>query len=254
MANAFFWYDVMTTDTRAAQKFYCDVVGWKLMNPGRPGEDYRVLSTNGHGVAGVMPFPADARATDVHPVWMGYIAVDDVDATAEKVRQEGGTVHRPPSEVPGVIRYSVVADPQGSGFLIAKGLVEGPPPPLPTGTAGTIGWRELYASEWRSAFAFYEKLFGWTRAEAIDMGSLGMYQLFAAGAEPVGGMMTKPPEMRAGGWGYYINVPSIDAAGERVRAGGGKIIHGPEQVPGGQWTAQALDPQGAAFGMVAKER
>jgi uncharacterized protein len=36
----FFWYDVMTTDTKAAQKFYGDVVGWVAQDSGTPGVDY----------------------------------------------------------------------------------------------------------------------------------------------------------------------------------------------------------------------
>jgi predicted enzyme related to lactoylglutathione lyase len=55
-------------------------------------------------------------------------------------------------------------------------------------------------------------------------------------------------------WGYYINVPAIDAATSRITASGGKILNGPMQVPGGQWIAQAMDPQGAAFSLVAWER
>ena len=31
--NSFFWYDVMTTDTAAAAKFYADVVGWVPQDP-----------------------------------------------------------------------------------------------------------------------------------------------------------------------------------------------------------------------------
>ena len=52
-------------------------------------------------------------------------------------------------------------------------------PELPAGTPGTVGWRELYAAEWKAAF---EKMFGWTKAEAMDMGPMGTYQLFAAEA------------------------------------------------------------------------
>jgi len=46
-------------------------------------------------------------------------------------------------------------------------------------------------------------------------------------------------------------VEALDAAIERVNAGGGKVIMGPHQVPGGQWIAQCLDPQGAMFAMVS---
>lgn len=255
MPNAFFWYDVMTTDTKAAQKFYCDVVGWTAQDVSVSGQTYIALNTHGQGVAGMMPIPEEAAKHGVPPAWMGYIAVDDVDAAAKRIQQEGGKVMREPVEVPGIIRFAVVADPQGAGFLVAKGLRPDAWAALPEGTQGTIGWRELYASDWKTVFPFYEKMFGWTKADAIDMGPMGTYQLFAAGGAPIGGMMTKPPQMPAPPhWGFYVNVPAIDAGAARITAGGGKILNGPVQVPGGQWVVNAMDPQGAAFSLVAPQR
>jgi len=154
----------------------------------------------------------------------------------------------------GIIRFAVVSDPQGAAFYIARGLSDDAPPELPMGTAGTIGWRELVAGEWKSAFAFYEKMFGWTKAESFDMGPMGSYQLFATGDEPVGGMMTKPDTIPRPVWGYYFNVPAIDAAAERVKAAGGAVMMGPTEVPGGQWIIQCTDPQGAHFALVSPSR
>jgi hypothetical protein len=251
MHGKFFWYDIMTTDTLASQKFYRDVVGWGAQDSGMPDAEYTLLTVNGRPVAGLMPIPEDARKAGVRPTWMGYIAVDDVDRAAARLAQEGGKVHRPPTDVPGVIRFSVVADPQGAGFIIAKGLADDAPQELPVGTAGTVGWRELYALEWKTAFDFYAKMFGWTKAEAIDMGSMGTYQLFATGDDPVGGMMTKPETIPLPYWGYYFNVKGIDATAARVTDRGGRILNGPMQVPGGQWIVQCVDPQGAVFNLVA---
>jgi len=67
-------------------------------------------------------------------------------------------------------------------------------------------------------------------------------------------MMTKPPQVPMPNWGYYINVAAIDAAASRVAAGGGKVVNGPMEVPGGQWVLQAKDPQGAHFALVALKR
>ena len=254
MPGKFFWYDVMTTDTVAARNFYCNVIGWGIQDSGTPGMEYTVFTVNGRGVAGLMPIPEDARRAGARPTWMGYVRVDDVDKTAARLASEGGKVHRPPCDVPGVIRFAVVADPQGAGFLIAKGLVGDAPPELPIGTPGTVGWRELYAADGSSAIAFYEKMFDWTKADANDMGPLGIYQLFATGDVPVGGIMTKPATIPTPHWGYYFNVDGIDAAAARVTAAGGNIINGPHQVPGDQWIVQCTDPQGAMFALVAVRR
>jgi predicted enzyme related to lactoylglutathione lyase len=104
------------------------------------------------------------------------------------------------------------------------------------------------------SFPTDESMFGWIKAEAIDMGPMGTYQLFATGNGPVGGMMTKPDMIPVPYWGYYFNVSGIDSAAERVTAGGGKVVNGPMQVPGGQWIVQCSDPQGAVFALVALQR
>ena len=252
MANAFFWYDLMTTDTDAAAVFYGDVVGWKTQDASQPGKPYTLFTVEGVAVAGLMPVPAEVK--EAHPVWMGYIGVEDVDASAAAIEKAGGTIHRGPTTVPGIIRFAVVADPQGAVFLVAKGLSGQPMPALAYGTPGAIGWRELYAGEWQAAFAFYESLFGWTKAEAIDMGPMGVYQTFSTDTVPVGGMMTRMPETPAPFWLYYINVEAIDAAVTHVKAGGGKVILEPHQVPGGSWIVNCIDPQGAMFAMVGAKR
>lgn len=254
MPNNFFWYDVMATDTKAARRFYCEVVGWSAQDSPAPGMDYTVFLVKDQGIAGLLPITDDARRAGVPPMWMGYIAVDDVDEAAKRLEQEGGKVHRPPTDVPGIIRFAVVADPQGAGFIIAKGLVADAPPQLDPNTPGTVGWHELYATDGQSAFAFYERMFKWTKGDAMDMGPMGKYQLFATGETNVGGMMTKPPAVPVPYWTFYFNVPTIDAAASRVTSGGGRVINGPTQVPGGQWIVNCLDPLGAGFALVASQR
>ena len=252
MPKTFFWYDLATSDLEAARKFYCAVVGWTFQDNSQGGQTYGIFKVGDVGVAGLMPYP-DGMAPP-HPVWNGYIAVDDVDAVAERIKAEGGTVYRGPMEVPGVIRFAVVADPQGAVFIIAKGLVHGAMPQLPIGTPGTAGWRELFATDWEKDFAFYEKLFSWTKAEAHNMGDAGTYQLFAAGDAPIGGMMNRHPAMPRSWWNYYFNVDGIDAAKARIEKAGGSVKMGPMEVPGGQWILQAQDPQGGFFALVASNR
>ncbi|HET7084058.1 MAG TPA: VOC family protein [Rhizomicrobium sp.] len=252
MPNNFFWYDLVTTDVAAARKFYSEVVGWSYQDVQQGDNAYGLFKVGDAGVAGLMPFPKGMEGG--HPGWNGYIAVEDVDAMAARIAAEGGKIWRGPMEVPGVIRFAVVADPQGAAFIIAKGLEAQPVPRLPTGAPGTIGWRELFAADWEKDFAFYQKLFGWTKAEAHNMGAMGIYQLFAAGDAPIGGMMNKPAVMPQSWWNYYINVDAIDAAKARVEKAGGSIKMGPAEVPGGQWILQGQDPQGAFFALVALKR
>ena len=251
MPSNFFWYDLVTTDTRAAAKFYGEVVGWTYEDMSQPGNTYGIFKIGDVGVVGLMPFPEGMKG---HPGWNGYIAVEDVDAAANRIKELGGIILRGPIEVPGIIKFAVARDPQGAVFIVAKGLQAMSMPELPLGTPGTVGWRELFTTDWQTDFEFYAKLFGWTKAESHDMGEGGIYQLFAAGGHPIGGMMNRLAVMTMSWWNYYINVDSIDAAKARVEKAGGAIKMGPMEVPGGQWVLQAQDPQGAFFALVALKR
>jgi uncharacterized protein len=223
------------------------VVGWKPQDSGSPG--YTSLTVDGMGVAGLMAVPQDAMGA--RPAWMGYILVDDVAAMAAAIQKEGGRLMKGPVDVPGVITFAVVTDPQGAGFLIAKPLRHDAPPRPAPGAPGTFGWHELFAADMKAVFPFYEKLFGWTRADALEMGPMGTYQLFAAGGAPIGGMMSKTADIPAPFWNYYINVPSVSAAIEKIKAGGGRIAMEPHEVPGGQWILQGFDQQGAFFALLS---
>jgi predicted enzyme related to lactoylglutathione lyase len=201
-----------------------------------------------------MDLPENAKKIGAPPSWLGYDGVDDVDAVADQVTRLGGSVHVPPRDIPDVGRFAVVADPQTATFALLKWLDPKWDQPAAPGTPGRIGWHELMAADWEKAFAFYSELLGWQKAEAVDIGPMGKYQLFSVGGETIGGMFTKPAMVPAPFWLYYVNVDAIDAAAERVTAGGGRIVNGPMEVPGGSWIVQCIDPQGAMFALVAPRR
>ncbi|MGE0748746.1 MAG: VOC family protein [Rhodospirillales bacterium] len=250
----FVWYELMTTDTAAGGAFYGAVVGWDRMPAGIPGMDYTMFAAGGVPTAGLMTLPDDLRAAGAPPGWIGYVAVDDVDAAAAKAVGLGGAVHHAPADLPGVGRFAAIADPQGAALVLFKASSMPQTPAPPRGTPGHVAWRELFAADWPQAAEFYGAMFGWTKADAIDIGEMGTYQLFAAaaGAEPVGGMFNKPAMVPACFWLYYICVADFDAAVGRVTAGGGTVVNGPMEVPGGDWIVQCFDPQGAMFALVGK--
>lgn len=250
MSSKFIWYELMTSDTAAARKFYGEVIGWGAQDFGQ-GMDYTLFTAGGQPVAGLMAVPKEV-CDQAEPGWMGYIGVDDVDAMAERIKAAGGSVARDPEDIPGVGRFAVVADPHGAFFCIMRGIGEEPPAPAP-GTAGHAGWRELHAGDRAEAGAFYTKLFGWSLPDQVDMGEMGIYQIFMSDPTQGGGMMTKMPQSPQPFWLFYFNVGDIDAAAARVKTAGGQVLNGPMEVPGGDWIVQGLDPQGAMFALVGKK-
>jgi uncharacterized protein len=249
----FVWYELVTSDAKAAEAFYRGVVGWDAdVQPGMAaGEPYTILKAGEVPVAGMLAMPKEFFASGGKPGWIGYIGVDDVEAYTKSVQEAGGKLHRAVDEIPSVGRFSVVADPQGTMFVLfqAKEGAERPPQP-DAATPGYASWHELHAVDGKSAFEFYSGMFGWTKAGEMDMGPMGMYQMFATGGTPLGGMMTAADQANRPGWIYYFNVESADAAAARLSERGGKVLMGPHEVPGGSWIVQGFDPQGALFAVV----
>ncbi|HWX50468.1 MAG TPA: VOC family protein [Roseomonas sp.] len=253
--GVFVWYELMTTDAEAAVGFYREVVGWGARDAGQPGMAYTLLLAGEMPVAGAMTMPEDASCPgERRPTWIGDIAVEDVDAMAARVMEAGGTILRQPAEIPGIGRFAVAADPEGTVFVLFRGTDAMPPPPFAMDKPGHPAWHELVAADAEACFAFYSRLFGWTKAEAHDMGPMGVYQLFAAHGVTIGGMMTRPPGMPAFPWTFYFRVDSVTAAAERLQARGGTVLNGPHEVPGGNWILQARDPQGASFALISQGR
>lgn len=246
----FVWYELMTTDLTAARAFYSQVVGWQPTEFQMPDKPYWMFSAGETPVAGLMDQPEDAQKMGAPPSWIGYVAVADADAVAAKVTASGGTVHVPPTDIPGVGRFSVVADPQGATLSLLKSANPDQDQPPQADQPGRVGWHELYAGDQASVFDFYAGLFGWEKKDAMDMGEMGVYQMFGTADVTLGGMMTKPPTVPMPYWNYYFNVGNIDEAAERVNAAGGQIVHGPEEVPGGSFILMCTDPQGASFSLV----
>lgn len=249
----FIWYELITTDVRAAQSFYTAVMEWGTWNASMPGRPYKLFMAGNAAAGGLMGLSSEARAAQTAPSWIGYVSVDDVDATAQRVRSLGGNVDVPPTNVGDISRFSVFSDPQSARLALFKWLRPGQQAPADPSATGRVGWHELLTSDPAQALAFYRDLFGWQSADA-DADASDPYQLFSAGDDMIGGMFDKPETMPTPSWLFYFNVRDIDAALLRVKAGGGAILDGPLAVPGGSFVARCNDPQGALFALEGLRR
>jgi len=248
----FVWYELMTTNTGAAEAYYRDVVGWGSQPAPSGAAPYIMFTAGGTPVSGMMDQPEEAKNMGAPPSWLGYVEVDDVDTTTEQAKRLGAAVYVAPRDVPNVCRFAVISDPQKAVIGLLKWATPMPDAPVEPGAPGRVGWHELATTDWEKGYAFYNELFGWQKADAMDMGAMGTYQMFSTGGPPAGGMFNKPPMVPATFWLYYFNVGDFDAAIERLKAGGGEIATGPMEVPGGSWIVQAKDPQGALFALVGR--
>ncbi len=253
-ASRFVWHELMTGDVPGAAAFYAGIVGWTAQDAGMPGVAYTLMTVGPAQVAGMMETPAALKAIGAPSTWSGYVSVGDVDAAEARVLQLGGKVLNPAQDIPGIGRFAVVADPQGAAFMLFKPLRDDPPPQPPRDAPGTIGWNELRALDGATVFAFYAKLFGWKKGEPLDMGEMGIYQIFEIDGVPSGAIMDKEPGASLPGWRYYFCVDSIGAAALRVETHGGQVTMGPHEVPGGTWVLHGRDPQGVLFALMSPSK
>lgn len=252
----FLWYELMTPDPDAAQAFYGGLIGWTFKSSGQPEMEYRLFAAGAADVGGIIPLTPEMLSGGAHPAWAGYIGVDNVDATVAAIKTAGGSIHVEPWDIPGVGRMAFVADPQGAMFYVMRGAIEGE---VSTSFAkfepkmGHCAWNELASADPEGAKTFYGSLFGWKQEGGMDMGPLGQYEFWqAGGANPygVGAVMPLMPGMPMSMWTFYFRVPDIDAAVSYIKANGGQIVQEPTEIPGGEFSINAIDPQGAAFGLV----
>ena len=65
MADAmgqFVWYELMTTDAKAAKLFYANVVGWGARDASAPTLGYSLFTVADLPVAGLMNMPEDRKS------------------------------------------------------------------------------------------------------------------------------------------------------------------------------------------------
>jgi predicted enzyme related to lactoylglutathione lyase len=254
MANDghFIWYELTTTDPQAARAFYTSVVGWGTRDASTPDAPYTLFTAGDAAAGGLIGLSEDARKMGAQPRWTGYVGVDDVDAAVDQLKRLGGAVYVPPTDIPDVSRFAVVADPQRATFALLKWR-HADQPQSAAALPGVAAWHELLAANTQRAFDFYRELLGWQHPDGAA-GASGAYQLFAVSGQTVGGITVKPPQAPLPFWLYYFYVADVDAAAARVKAGGGRIIEGPVEAPGGNRIACCVDPQGAMFALSGQGR
>jgi predicted enzyme related to lactoylglutathione lyase len=153
-AGRFVWYELLTSDPKAAIAFYGDVVGWKT----EPfGDDYTMWVGSQGPLGGVTLLPEAAKQMGAPPHWQANVQVADVDATVARVKELGGRVYVT-EDVPTVGRFAVIADPQGATISVFTPTSDMAAHDV--ARSGEFSWHELYTTDHQAAFAFYQQIAG----------------------------------------------------------------------------------------------
>jgi predicted enzyme related to lactoylglutathione lyase len=115
-----------TRDLDAAARFYYGVFGWEFEAFEQGGEVlYGQFKLDSRVIAGALPmgdeFPAEVPAN-----WVPYFGTEDLEASAAKARELGGTQLVGPTPVPEG-RFVVLSDPHGATFCLWEGSYDPPP-------------------------------------------------------------------------------------------------------------------------------
>jgi predicted enzyme related to lactoylglutathione lyase len=258
--GSFIWYELMTTDPDGAKAFYDAVVGWDIGPAAPEFKGYRMINrSDGKAAGGVLPLTDEMQQHGARPMWLGYVNVLDTDNSVAAIEKAGGKVLMPAFDIPNIGRIAMVADPQGAPLYVMKptppaGQPEAKSDVFSTDQAQHVRWNELATSDQDGAIDFYTHQFGWQQEGGMPMGEMGDYKFINHGGVMIGAIMRKPPQLPVSLWTYYIGVDDIGRATDAIKAGGGQVLNGPMEIPGGEFSLNGMDPQGASFGLVGPRK
>ena len=234
------WVDLQSADVDAAKDFYSRLFGWEVDTiPAPEAGGYALFRHGGKMVAGVGPQMGEAQGAPAS--WMTYVYVDDVDATAARIRAAGGQVFVEPFDVMDQGRMCVAADPTG-------GVVGVWEPKQHEGAElfnepVSLTWNELWTSDRSKAREFYGAAFGWEPQPMDEF----PYDVMNVDGRPIAGVAQREEgDDRPTNWLAYFSVADCDDVVGRAQEAGAECLREPRDSPYGR-SAVLRDPQGAVF-------
>jgi len=240
------WADLGVDDVSKAKTFYTTLLGWAAQEGPPEAGGYMLCELQGKAAAGIGP---KMGGPDQPNAWTTYLASDNADDTAAKIKAAGGQVLMEPFEVMDVGRMCVAADPGGAVFGVWQARAH-------TGLQianepGAVSWNENMSRDFDANKAFYQAVFGY---QYDDMSSEEFkYATFKTTGEGMGGIGdltgTPAPAEVPAHWMTYFAVGDTDTAVDTVTALGGSLMRPAWDTPYGRM-AILSDDQGAVFSVI----
>lgn len=249
--GSFCWFELGTTDTKAARQFYGDLFGWTTQDqPMGPDMVYSMLQLRGRDVGGLYALSPDMRAQGVPAHWLVYVSTPSADDTSAKAKAAGGTVANGPFDVAEHGRMAVIQDPQGAMFGVWQSkrhdgvrLFGEPDAPC---------WAELATTDDEAARTFYSKTIGW-KPDVKSAGPMPYTEWVASDGTVAGGMLKMTGDQWKGippHWMTYFAVADCDASAAKAAKGGGTVKVPPNDIPQVGRFSVIADPAGAVFSII----
>jgi len=248
--GTFCWSQLNASDAAACEPFYCGLFGWSALHKDLGGLPMTLFKRGADEMGTLMQIPPQATGTP-RSHWMGYVWVQDLDASFARAKDLGASPFVPPTAVPGAGRFAVIGDPGGAVLgLFEEAARTGPSRPMPTGH-GAFCWYELTTRAVEASIVFYTQLFGWTSRDWPM--PFGTYTLFMRGEEAVAGLMPMAgPEWEGipNHWMPYVGVADVDERFAAVPGLGGSGCVPPTDIPEVGRFAVVTDPTGGVISLL----
>jgi predicted enzyme related to lactoylglutathione lyase len=241
------WVDLGSPDLEASKRFYSELFGWEpQVSPDEQFGGYTIFTKDGKSVAGAGPLMSEGQP----PAWATYVIVDDAEGIAARVDSAGGKVIVAPFDVADQGRMGVFLDQSGAAIGVWQ-------PGAMTGAdlfnkPGSLSWNELATRDPDGSKTFYGAVFNWQPVDS-SMGEM-TYTEWKLDGKSIGGMIPMTGDMWPADlpphWTVYFAVENCDDTVAMIGKLGGTITQPPVDIPQGRF-ASAIDPQGAAFSIIA---
>jgi uncharacterized protein len=239
------WVDLSVDDIGKARAFYGALFGWSIQEGPPEADGYSLCEIGGRPVAGIGPKMGPPGTPSA---WTTYIATEDADETAERIKTAGGGLLMEPMDVMDVGRMAIARDPSGAVFGLWQAgkhtgaqIVTEP---------GSLAWNENWSRNFDENKAFYHAVFGYSYG---DIGDADIsYATLDLDGRPVGGIGQMSDSFAADTpayWGTYFAVADTDATVAKVTELGGTVIAPPWDSPYGRM-ASVADDQDASFSVM----
>lgn len=117
----FCWYELATTNVKAAKDFYGSVFGWKFSDHAMGDMTYTMIKRNDHEFGGIWAIPK-GQENHIPPHWMGYILVDDLDESLKNAQKHGAAIVKPADNAGDFGRFAIIQDPTGAHIALWQSI------------------------------------------------------------------------------------------------------------------------------------
>lgn len=227
--------ELRVRDVEKAKAFYTKVFDWKVV-PLMPG--YLGIDTGKFPGGGIYAIDPKAPAP---PGVVNYLPTDDVVAAGERAERHGGKILVPKTEVPGMGHFVDTMDPWGNEVAFWQPLDPTTRPTLEGSGKNAFCWVELSTPKLADAVRYYGEVAGLTFHTSED----GSYAFTPHEGDAIGfGIQSGDAAAKLPGATTYVDVDDLAEGAKRVEAAGGRVLFGPQEIPGTGHFTMFTDPDG----------